>query len=289
MFRRAIRQKERLAFRGMMKGTGGGTKAVDVAVEPLVEPDPLRGMVMVVFADAPPSPAAVKFDRTETAAVQDVRIESLTQELRRAREEMRTGREEMQTSQEELRSANEELQSTNEELQSANEELTTSKEEMQSMNEELQTVNHELSAKVEELSRTAGDMKNLLDSTDIATLFLDNALHVRRFTSRTTSLFNLIPVDIGRPITDINSDLDYPALAEDAREVLRTLIFIEKQIITCDKRWFSIRIMPYRTLENRIDGVVITFSDITATKNLEAELRATGTNQRTLQPTGPYL
>ena len=128
----------------------------------------------------------------------------------------------MQTSQEELKSTNEELQSTNEELQSTNEELTTSKEEMQSLNEELQTVNHELQAKVDELSQANNDMKNLLNSTDIATLFLDDALNVRRFTTQTTNIIKLIPGDAGRPITDIATDLVYPELAEDAREVLRT-------------------------------------------------------------------
>ncbi|MBN1576124.1 MAG: PAS domain-containing protein [Chitinispirillaceae bacterium] len=281
-FRRAIRQKERVTLKAVMPGAGGGTRAVDVTVQPLAEPEALRAMVMVVFTEAATAPAADKIDNGETAVAHDAQIESLTHELLQAREEMRINREEMQTSQEELRSANEELQSTNEELQSTNEELTTSKEEMQSMNEELLTVNNELSAKVEELSRIASDMKNLLDSTDIATLFLDDALRVRRFTSRTTSLFKLIPIDIGRSITDITSDLDYPALSADAREVLRTLVFIERQIATCDKRWFSIRIMPYRSLDNRIDGVVITFSDISATKNLEAELRATETSLRVL-------
>ena len=131
----------------------------------------------------------------------------------------------MQTSQEELQSANEELQSTNEELQSTNEELTTSKEEMQSLNEELQTVNTELQAKVDELSRANNDMKNLLNSTDIATLFLDNDLNVRRFTPQATKIIKLIPGDVGRPITDLASDLLYPELADDAREVLRTLVF----------------------------------------------------------------
>lgn len=161
----------------------------------------------------------------------------------------------------------------NEELQSTNEELTTSKEEMQSMNEELQTVNHELQIKVDELSWTSNDMKNLLDSTDIATLFLDNALLVRRFTASTAKIIKLIPGDVGRPITDIVSTLDYPRVAEDAQRVLKTLAFIEKQIPAHDGRWFTVRIMPYRTQENRIDGVVITFIDITVAKNLEAALR----------------
>ena len=181
----------------------------------------------------------------------------------------------MQTSQEELKSANEELQSTNEELQSTNEELTTSKEEMQSMNEELQTVNQELQAKVTDLSRANNDMKNLLDSTDIATLFLDDNLDVRRFTSQMAKIIKLIPGDAGRPITDIASELDYPELAEDAREVMRTLVFKEVTVAASGGRWFQVRIMPYRTLENRIDGVVITFADVTVSKTLEMELRKT--------------
>jgi two-component system, chemotaxis family, CheB/CheR fusion protein len=165
------------------------------------------------------------------------------------------------------------LQSANEELQSTNEELTTSKEEMQSLNEELQTVNHELQAKVDELSWANNDMKNLLNSTEIATLFLDDGLNVRRFTTQTTSIIKLIAGDVGRPVTDIATDLEYPGLAVDANEVLRTLVFIEKQVATRDGRWFLVRIMPYRTLENRIDGVVITCLNITAAKTLEIQLR----------------
>jgi len=154
------------------------------------------------------------------------------------------------------------------------EELTTSKEEMQSMNEELQTVNAELQAKVDELSRASNDMKNLLDSTDIATLFLDKDLNVRRFTALATKIIKLIPRDVGRPFTDLASELRYPELAGDAREVLRTLTAVEKPIATRDNRWFTVRIMPYRTLDDRIDGVVITFTDITVSKTLEAQLRS---------------
>ncbi len=187
---------------------------------------------------------------------------------------MRTTREEMQTSQEELKSANEELQSTNEELQSTNEELTTSKEEMQSLNEELQTVNDELQAKVDELSRANNDMKNLLEQHGHR-----HPVPGRRACTcggsppSTTSIIKLIPGDVGRPITDLASDLVYPELAEDAREVLRTLVFVEKQVAARDGRWFAVRIMPYRTLDNRIDGVVITFANITVAKTLEAQLR----------------
>jgi two-component system CheB/CheR fusion protein len=186
---------------------------------------------------------------------------------------MQTSQEELKSTNEELQSTNEELQSTNEELQSTNEELTTSKEEMQSMNEELQTVNHELQSKVDELSRANNDMKNLLNSTDIATLFLDGDLLVRRFTTPTANIIKLIPSDAGRPITDIARDIDYPELADDAREVLRTLVFKERLVAGTLNRWFTVRILPYRTLENVIDGVVITFTDASATKSMEAMLR----------------
>jgi two-component system CheB/CheR fusion protein len=165
------------------------------------------------------------------------------------------------------------LQSTNEEMQSTNEELTTSKEEMQSMNEELQTVNTELQVKVDELSHASNDMKNLLDSTDIATLFLDKNLNVRRFTPQATKIIKLIAADAGRPITDLSSDLHYPELADDAREVLQKLAAVEKAISARDGRWFTVRIMPYRTVDDRIDGVVITFANITVSKTLEGKLR----------------
>jgi two-component system CheB/CheR fusion protein len=144
---------------------------------------------------------------------------------------------------------------------------------MQSLNEELQTVNVEQQSKMDELARVNNDMRNLLNSTEIVTVFLDNDLHVRRFTSGSNKLFKLLPGDVGRPLSDITSDLRYPGMIEDAREVLRTLVFSEKQISATDCRWFTVRIMPYRTMEDVICGVVITFADITAAKTLEAELR----------------
>lgn len=152
-------------------------------------------------------------------------------------------------------------------------ELTTSKEELQSLNEELQTVNAELQSKVDELTAVRNDMTNLLNSTEIATVFLDNQLNLRRFTMHATHLFKLIPGDIGRPLSDIVCELDYPQLKEDAQKVLRTLVFHELEVAAGDQRWYRVRIMPYRTLENMIDGVVITFIDITETKRLEAQLR----------------
>jgi two-component system CheB/CheR fusion protein len=249
---------------------------VNIAVQRLAEPESLRGLVLIVFNDVAAPLETAAASRTAKAgkdSARTVRLAALERKYQQARLEAQTVREEMQTTQEELRSTNEEQQSTNEEIQSTNEELMTSKEEMQSLNEELQTVNAELQVKVDELSRSNNDMKNLLNSTDIATLFLDNDLNVRRFTTQATKIIKLIPGDVGRPITDLASDLLYPELSTDAHEVLRKLGFSEKPVNARDGRWFTVRIMPYRTLDDHIDGVVITFSDITVAKTLEAKLR----------------
>ena len=270
-FQQALRQTGCVTVHGLKVATNGGEQCVDVTVQRLAEPGPLQGLVMVVFIDvaaAAPVPA-----HSTKPRVGHARATQLEKELRRVRDEFRTVQEEMQTSQEELRSTNEELQSANEELQSTNEELTTSKEEMQSLNEELQTVNAELETKVDELSQASNDMHNLLSSTDIATLFLDNDLKVRRFTPRATKIIKLIPADVGRPITDLVSDLNYPSLVEDMREVLRDLSPKEKAVEGREGRWFNVRIMPYRSSDDRIDGLVLTFSDITVAKTLEAKMR----------------
>ncbi len=270
---KALRSGEPVTCANLRVGTNGGTQIVDVTVQPIEKPAALRGMAMVVFKDieAPPVEPVAPGKR---AARGSPRVRELEHALDHARQEAQALREEMQTTQEELKSSNEEMQSTNEELQSTNEELTTSKEEMQSLNEELQTVNVELQSKVDDLSLASNDMENLLNSTDMATVFLDNALHLRRFTNQATRIFRLKAGDVGRPLSDIVSDLAYPGLATDAGEVLRTLAFVEREIATGDARWYQVKIMPYRTMENVIDGVVITFNDIGVAKNLEAELRA---------------
>jgi two-component system CheB/CheR fusion protein len=268
-------QWEQVHLKGLRVKTNGSYQFVDLTVKPIQEPQALKGFMLVLFQDVVPprrrGPSRkAGLAEGETSAE---RVNELELELKQTREHLQTTREEMQTSQEELKSANEELQSTNEELQSTNEELTTSKEEMQSLNEELISVNTEMQAKIEELSRTSNDMKNLLNSTDIATLFLDNDLNVRRFTTATARIIKLIPGDVGRPITDIVSDLKYPELADDVKEVLEKLAFKEREAATKDGRWFLVRIMPYRTYENRIDGAVITFSEVTIAKRLEQALR----------------
>jgi two-component system, chemotaxis family, CheB/CheR fusion protein len=265
-FRSAVARNVPVAMTGMPTKIDGRTRAVDVTIRPLTEPPELQGMLLVVFADSP-APSSAHGRRP---AARSARQAVLEDEFRHAREEAKAAREQMQTTQEELKSANEELQSANEELQSTNEELTTSKEEAQSMNEELQTLNQELQSKLDELTRTSDDMKNLLNSTNIATLFLDEQLKVRRFTTSAERIFRLLPADVGRPITDLASDLDYPALLDDIREVLRTLVPRDKSVATRDGRWYDVRVMPYRTQDSRIDGVVITFSPV---RQLEAAQR----------------
>ncbi|MDW7758180.1 MAG: CheR family methyltransferase, partial [Desulfuromonadales bacterium] len=272
-FHKVLRQKEAITLKGLKIGTEGGSQTLDVTLKTIEEPEALRGMVMIVFHDVSEPPPKKTRGHTAGSDAAIARVAELEQEVQKLREELHTTREEMQSSQEELKSTNEELQSANEELQSTNEELTTSKEEMQSLNEELQTVNAEQQSKMDELARTEDDLRNLLNSTEIMTIFLDNDLHVRRFTEGAQKIFKLIPGDVGRPLSDIASDLLYPEMAKDTKAVLRTLAFSEKEIATEDGRWFSVRIMPYRTIDDVIGGVVITFANITGAKALEKELR----------------
>lgn len=272
-FQKAFRQQSSITLKAVKVRTNGHFQGVDIIIHPLALNEEFTKMILIIFKDVEILKEVKKIN-IKPGKDSD-RVTALLEELQYSQKTLQITREEMQNSQEDLKSANEELQSTNEELQSANEELTTSKEEMQSMNEELQTVNNELQAKIDELSSTSNDMHNLLNSTDIAILFLDEGLKVRRFTNQVTNIIKLIPGDTGRQITDLVSELEYPSLTKDAQEVLRTLIFKETQVPTHDDRWFIVRIMPYRTLENKIDGVVITFTDVTVSKKLELELRKT--------------
>jgi len=272
-FQKVVRQKGNVTKQGLKVRTNGTEQIVDFSLHAIEEPEALRGMFMVVFKDVATSAGRKPAVRVTGHSSSRAAIAEMEEENKHLREDLQNTREEMQTSQEELKATNEELQSANEELQSTNEELITSKEEMQSLNEELQTVNAELQSRVDELSRSNNDMRNLLNSTDIATVFLDKVLNLQRFTPQTTRIIKLIPGDVGRLITDIATDLIYPEMSDDIRDVLKTLVFVEKQVTTRDGRWFLTRIMPYRTLEDKIDGVVITFTDITVAKTLEMELR----------------
>jgi two-component system CheB/CheR fusion protein len=265
--KQAATQPEPVELNGLPVQTGAGTQTVDVSIQGFHEPVALQGMTMVVFRDAPAGSETGEPEAAPPAGTDEsMRIRQYQQEIEHLREQAKRSREELQT-------ANEELQSTNEELQSANEELTTSKEEMQSMNEELQTINTELQTKLDDLALAQSDMQNVLNSIEIAVLFLDQDLNVRRYTERASTIISLRESDIGRPLSDLASSLQYPDLQSDARHTLSTLAVNEKQITTSDNRWFSVRIMPYRRLDNGIDGVVITLVDITDTKNLESALR----------------
>jgi len=274
-FYKAVRGKKVVISKNAVVINEGGTLRVDITVNPLKEPETLRGMVMIVFNDATSTIVCEEIDTTGPIPAGNKREGELERELLQARQMWQVTSAEMQISQEEFKSSNEELQSCNEELQSTNEELTTTKEEVQSSNEELKTINFELQDKLDDLSLVTNDMKNLMDSMKIATLFLDNELLVKRFTNQMSVVSRLISGDVGRPITDIASDLIYPELTEDVRQVQRTLITVEKQVMSRNGSWFNACILPYNTLEDKIDGVVITFVNITKSKELENELSKT--------------
>ena len=266
LIERANRSGATETVRELAVKDGGQTLLVDMTAEPVSDDSQPGHNFLLTFRSAPMPP------RKRAVRGPERNTQDLEQQLALARLELQTVREEMQTSREELKAANEELQSTNEELQSTNEELTTSKEEMQSLNEELYTVNAELQSKVDDLSLVNSDMKNLLNSTDIAVIFLDAHLNIRRYTNQATQLYKLIPTDLNRPLSDIANDLVYPDMEADAREVLQTLVYCERQIPTRDGRWFMVRIIPYRTVNNVIDGLVLTFVNVTELKMLQSRL-----------------
>ena len=244
----------------------GGVQAIVLTVEPVPDQDG-EPLFMVVFSDderAGPPPHGDEGLRPELTHY-DSTIEQMEHELRDAREQNQSVREEYETAIEEIKSSNEELHSVNEELQSSNEELETSKEEIQSVNEELHTVNNQLTSKVDELDRSSNDLKNLFESTRVATLFLDRNLLVRSFTPAVAGIYNLIPSDQGRPLTDIASSLDYDGLRADVRQVLATLDLIERRVRRRDTdAHYLMRVLPYRAADNQVEGVLITFIDVTS-------------------------
>ncbi len=252
----------------------GGRQALNIVVEPVLATDGGGHFFVVLFQDVGPVKTREAAEpRPGTDAQKDEAIAHLEAELVATRERLQTTVEEIETTNEEMRASNEEFQSVNEELQSSNEELETSKEELQSVNEELETVNAELNSKVEGLERAMSDRKNLLESTQIATLFLDSTLRVKTFTPAVTDVFHLIETDYGRPITDIVTRLGYDGLERDVRKVLRSLSPIEHEVTLADgSATYMMRILPYRTIDNVIGGVVVTFVDITDRKRNEEDL-----------------
>ncbi|MGB9110705.1 MAG: CheR family methyltransferase [Telluria sp.] len=224
---------------------------------------------LVLFDDAPtipePLPAGVGRD--------DLVLSQMEAELQRAKEQLQETIEHAEISTEELRASNEELQAINEELRSATEELETSKEELQSVNEELITVNYELKVKVEETGKANDDLNNLIASTDIATVFVDSALRIKRFTPRATDIFSVIASDLGRSLLDLTHRLDYDELADDVSATFATLRPVAREVRSDDGRWYIVRLLPYRTTEDRIEGAIMTFFDISARRQAEEKAR----------------
>jgi two-component system CheB/CheR fusion protein len=232
----------------------------------------LDGLILVVFDD---KGIYKKSDnKSGRQSGENLLVKELETELLYTKQQLHSTILQMEASLEELKSSNEELQSTNEELQSTNEESLTTKEEMQSLNEELMTINMQYQNKAEELTQLNNDMKNLLDATEIGTIFLNNNLEILRFTPQVKKLFNVIPADIGRPISHVVSKFEYSGLENDIHEVIEKLVVKEKEIKTTNGEWYGIRIIPYRTLDNFISGAVLTFNVITASKALEQKLRS---------------
>ncbi len=263
--RQAIKTGEVVVREDLAVKTPAGAQRVDVIVRPLPEAHQNHSVFAVIFK--PSVRKSGERDRTAPPLADDTAIQALESELQSTRGELQSTLEELEASNEELKSSNEELLSINEEMQSANEELQTSKEEMQSINEELATVNAELNRKVEQLDSANADLQNLFRSTDIATLFLDRELRIKRFTPAATAIFHLIDGDIGRPIHDFGPRFAEGDFVADMRETLRTLATRERQIFLPETgRAYLLRILPSRTLDNVIDGVVVTFVDITAMK-----------------------
>jgi two-component system CheB/CheR fusion protein len=248
----------------------GAPRRVHLQVTGVIEPiEAAQALVMFIEGEA----VDERFISSDSQQANTEVVRRLQQELELTQSRLRTVREESDAANEELRAANEELQSINEEYRSTSEELETSKEELQSINEELQTVNTELKLKLEAISRAHSDLQNLLAATDFGTLFLDSNLRIKRFTERATDLFSITPSDEGRPISDFSHQLEYDELIQDTRKVLADLVPVRKEIRSRNNLWYDMRMRPYRTVDNKIDGVVITFVDITERRLTEQALR----------------
>ncbi|HET6889777.1 MAG TPA: chemotaxis protein CheB, partial [Pyrinomonadaceae bacterium] len=267
----AVHHRTNVEARGLRMGSDEGFQEVNILVRPVLrDEDASRGFILVLFEEGEASTAE---DSRQIPIVSEQLAGRLEEELIQSKGRLRATVEQYEIQQEELRASNEELQAMNEELRSAAEELETSKEELQSVNEELTTVNQELKIKIEELSQVNNNFTNLMNSTNIGTIFLDRALKIRQFTPSARETFNLIPSDIGRPLMDITTKLKSENLSEDINTVLTNLHTIEREVQTLDDQSFMMRLLPYRTLDERIDGVVITMVDVSERTRAREALR----------------
>jgi two-component system CheB/CheR fusion protein len=293
MLARVQEQGKTVVSRSVAVQFNGSTRLVTLAVRPYSSPSESHRteseeQLMLIFfledevAEIPSAvdPGAGKGKADE--AYRDALTEQLAAEVQSLREQLQITTEQYETSNEELKAANEELQSINEEYRSTTEELETSKEELQSVNEELQTVNAELKNKLEEVSLAHSDLENLMAATDVATLFLDRELRIQRYTPGLAELFNVMPGDRGRPIDHLTNRLDYEDLSKDANRVLRTLVPVEREVQDKSDRWFLATLRPYRTVDDRISGVVLTFVEISELKETENALRKSEARYREL-------
>jgi two-component system CheB/CheR fusion protein len=270
--RKAVTGKQDVLLKGLRIKTDSGQQFINLVIKPIAEPQSMKGLFVVLFEDIEPEKERVSSKKKPDGTPEEPRIQELENELQSTREYLQASIEELETSNEELKSLNEELQSSNEELQSSNEELETSREELQSVNEELTTVNTELERTITELSKKSSDIANLFSSTEIGIIFLDSNLNIDRFTPAMTRFINLIPGDVGRPVSHIASNMRYENLEQDAREVLATLNMKELEVWTKKDQCYVMKIRPYRTIDNVIDGVVVTFMDITEHKRMDERL-----------------
>jgi two-component system CheB/CheR fusion protein len=246
----------------------GGTRRVDLAVRPAGDLSP--GFLLVTFQEheaAAGLPAQAVPEKTEGV------VRSLERELEFTKQLLRNSQEQHSASTEEMKASNEELQAMNEELRSASEELETSREELQSVNEELITVNQDLKSKVDELARTNADLQNLMAATNIATVFLDREMRVKRFTPSAVTLFNLIATDVGRPLSDLRHRLEFDTVLTDVGTVLNSGQSIEREVRAANGRWYLASVIPYRNPDDHVIGVVLTFVDISRRRQAEEELR----------------
>ncbi len=273
--RKAAKNNEKAVKSGVRIKTNGGRVHIDLTVQPFMEPS-MKDHFMVIFTELPES--LFDFERKEEGAKEVPgkeaarRIAALEQELSDLKADQRTTQEELETSNEELKSANEEMYSSNEEIQSTNEELESSREELESLNEELSTVNNELHEKIIEVQEAYGRITDVLNSTGVAILFLDNDFQVRRFTEEASRLINLIDKDIGRPLDHISHNLDIGNLTDKIRSVLKQMSHSEEEVQTIDGHWYRMRIMPNRTDNNRIEGAILTFINIDSQKAAQEKL-----------------
>jgi two-component system, chemotaxis family, CheB/CheR fusion protein len=272
----AVQKRTNVEARGLYVRVNDDTHTVNLMVRPIMrDDDPGRGFILVIFEEAREKEGIENRLTIDAISQAEPVAHQLEEELMRVKAQLRATIEQYEVQHEELKASNEELQAMNEELRSAAEELETGKEELQSVNEELVTVNQELKIKIEELSQANNDFQNLMASTGIGTIFLDRTMRIKLFTPRACDIYNLIPADINRPLMDITTRLLYVDLIDDVEQVLEKLQPVEHEVQTRDGGWYLVRMVPYRTKEDRIDGVVITFIDITARKAATETLRRT--------------